>query len=517
MQDIKFPQSLKSDPYMIKAKEERAKRLSDPLVPRYHYVVSSEYMNDPNGLCWYRGAWHLFHQLLDSSGNREWNWAHAVSTDLVHWHELPLVITPDPEGGNEKSSWSGTVCVNGDTAVAMYYGYHGDMGLYCQTSTDPLLLQWHRIKTGACVPCGGEGPEYARIPYAVFPAVYDPCIWFEDGRYYALSAGVSFLKNGARVREEYLLTSEDLVHWEYLHPFLKNDRFGSVCDDGACPYFVKFGEDMRMLLTFSHGNGPEYMIGYLDKSDWKFDVTGGARINPCSKDGGYMAPTAYADPSGDGSVRAFYVMHMAGAVSCMSLPHTITPDSRNTGIAVAPAKELESLRKNERSLPKTTYPADTETVIDIAQGDCVEIDISLSLEPKNAVQLRLLRSPDGAHYTALTLYPDRGLQWRDEDEWHKDSVITLDSTKGSLREWISAPESLSFPKKDWEPIRLRIFIDRSVVEVFTLTGQSVGRRVLPETGWDTFSICPINGECTVDSLTVWDLDDINAAASDIDA
>ena len=82
--------------------------------------------------------------------------------------------------------------------------------------------------------------------------MYDPFIWWEDGQYYALSAGVKFLRNGARVREEYLFSSKDLLEWKYLHPLLQNDRFGSVNDDGACPYFCKIGEDMRMLLFFSH-------------------------------------------------------------------------------------------------------------------------------------------------------------------------------------------------------------------------------------------------------------------------
>ena len=48
--EIKLPEFLKQDPYMITAEQTRKERLSDPLVPRYHYIVSHEYMNDPNGL-----------------------------------------------------------------------------------------------------------------------------------------------------------------------------------------------------------------------------------------------------------------------------------------------------------------------------------------------------------------------------------------------------------------------------------------------------------------------------------
>lgn len=514
--EIKLPEFLKQDPYMITAEQTRKERLSDPLVPRYHYIVSHEYMNDPNGLCYFNGNWHLFHQLNDSHGNKEWNWAHAISPDLVHWKELPLAIVPDPDGGNELSSWSGAIAIHDNMAVAMYYGYHGAMGLYCQTSTDPLLLQWNRVKTGPCIPCGGVGPEQTRIPYAVYPGVYDPFIWWEDGQYYALSAGVKFLRNGARVREEYLFSSKDLLEWKYLHPLLQNDRFGSVNDDGACPYFCKIGEDMRMLLFFSHGNGPEYMIGYWDKETQKFDVVGGARLNHCSRLYGYAAPTAYADPSGDGSVRAFYNMHATGAVTCMSLPHTITLDEAKSGIAVAPAKELESLRRNERKLSEPLcVPTNKEMVIDIAKGSCVEIDITLSFEPVNMVQLRLLRSEDGKQYTALNVHPGCGTSWRDLDEWHMDCLISMDCTHSSHHTNLSAPETVSFPKKDYAPIRLRIFIDRSAIEVFTMTGLPLGRRVLPDVGSDTFSICSINGDCTITEMTVWDMDDINEHASNL--
>ena len=92
-------------------------------------------------------------------------------------------------------------------------------------SSDPLLLNWEKL-TGKPV-----------IPMKQGPAG-DACIWSKDGIYYSLSGGALPRGPGGKyIRANFLLRSEDLIHWEYLHPFLEDDRFSLVGDDGACPYF----------------------------------------------------------------------------------------------------------------------------------------------------------------------------------------------------------------------------------------------------------------------------------------
>ena len=87
---------LESNPLMIRFKESREKLSDDRYRPVYHYVNPEGNLNDPNGLCYWKGRWHLFYQAYPPEYPRQ-HWGHAVSEDLIHWKDLPLAIYPGPE------------------------------------------------------------------------------------------------------------------------------------------------------------------------------------------------------------------------------------------------------------------------------------------------------------------------------------------------------------------------------------------------------------------------------------
>jgi len=99
------------------------------------------------------------------------------------------------------------------------------------------------------------------------------------------------------------------------------------------------------------------------------------------------------------------------------------------------------------------------------------------------VELCVLRSPDREEYTRVAFYPRRGFHyWNRGGRPGNDSIITLDNSRSS-----TAADALSRPPEsapvylpDGEPLRLRVFIDRSIVEVFVNDRQCVAARVFPE-------------------------------------
>jgi len=69
----------------------------DPHRPLYHFVNPENSLNDPNGLSFWQGQWHLFYQGYPPEESARVHWGHAVSDDLIRWRDLPYAIYPNPE------------------------------------------------------------------------------------------------------------------------------------------------------------------------------------------------------------------------------------------------------------------------------------------------------------------------------------------------------------------------------------------------------------------------------------
>ena len=456
---------------MLKARKELE---SDSHRPVYHYVNPEGRLNDPNGLCFWQGNWHLFYQGYPPEDPRQ-HWGHAVSPDLIHWRDLPYAIYPDPE----RCCFSGATLVEEDRVIAMYHGT--EVGNMVAVSHDPLLLNWEKV-TGQPV-IAIASPDGTPLPYRV----HDPCIWREDGVYYALSNGKDWWR-----ALDYIFRSEDLEHWDYLHPFVENDRFTLEGDDGACPYFWPIG-DRHMLLFYSHMSGGQYLLGDYDKDRAKFSATAHGKFNfGASTPAGVHAPSA--TPDGRGGIIVIFNMNPGrptqGWNQIMTLPRRLRLVGKDE-LRTEPAGEVESLRFRHRHVWKTVLPANREIVLDTIQGKAMEL--ALQLDPKDAPMLEVdvLRSPSKEEFTRIAFYKHRGFRYhapqgqdirrRPAD---RNSLITLDNSYSSqLPDVLSrAPETAPIRIDDGELLDLRIFIDHSVVEVFANGKQCVAARVYPARG-----------------------------------
>jgi len=480
---------LAANPMMARFAASRRALASDRHRPLYHFVSPESTLNDPNGLCFWRGKWHLFYQGYPPEDAGRVHWGHAVSDDLVHWRDLPYAIYPYLE----ESCYSGTALVEDDRVIAIYHGTK--LGNMVATSSDPLLLNWDKVGDGAVIPLAKSDDD--SLPYTVF----DPCIWRVDDHYFALSGG--WLPNGPankQVRANFLFRSSDLAHWEYLHPFIDDDHSTFVNDDGACPYFWPIGADKHIFLMYSHMTGGQYLLGDYDKGRDKFVVTDGGLFNfGPSTPSGLHAPSAC--PDGEGGVIVIFNMNQGipsrGWNQIMTLPRRLTLDADGR-LLQQPAGDLASLRYDHQRVDAMTLPANEETLLDGISGSAMELELEIDPADAPLVELNVLRSPNREEVTRIAFFKHRGNRYRQRLSKTQamnassaamaalpqryESLISIDSSYSStLPEALSrAPETAPVFLEDDEPLQLRVFIDRSVVEVFANGKQALALRVYPE-------------------------------------
>jgi beta-fructofuranosidase len=496
---------LESNPLLKRFKESRQQLSTDKHRPYYHFINPEGRLNDPNGLSFWNNEWHLFYQAYPPEDTRQ-HWGHAVSKDLIHWRDMPYAIYPDPDD----KVFSGATLVEKDRVIAVYHGVGA--GTMLATSSDPLLLNWEKTPESPVIPIAKQGET---LPYAVF----DPCIWKKDDFYYILTGGTMPTGPGDRLmRAEFLFRSKDLKEWQYMHPFLENDYYGLIGDDGACPYFWPIGNgDKYILLHFSHKSGGKYMIGDYDKQRDKFVVTGGGNFNhgPVGQ-GGVHAPSA--TPDGKGGVVTIFNMNSGKNIGngnfteIMTLPRLLTLDNNND-LLIQPVGDLESLRGEKTSLQDVKLSANKEIVLENIKGNAMEMNLEIDLDKSDGIELNVLRSPNKEEYTRILFYRNGGYADRSyPGRGDRYGSIAIDNSKGSLSPLVRprVVESADVKIDKDETLKLRVFIDRSVIEVFVNDRQCVSVCTYPEmVDSKGVSIRALGrGDATLKSIDAWQMENI---------
>ncbi|MDE2814706.1 MAG: glycoside hydrolase family 32 protein [Gemmatimonadota bacterium] len=482
---------LQTNPLLQRFRTTRQAQAGDPVRPIYHFCNPDGRLNDPNGLCFWQGRWHLFYQAFPPEDPRP-HWAHAVSDDLIHWRDLPYAIYPHPEHG----CWSGASLVDGDRVIVHYYGHQ--TGNVSAISRDPLLLNWQKVPGGIPEPKINEPSQ----PYRV----YDPCIWKKDGAYYSLSGGtLPTGPRGLQRRANFLFRSEDLETWEYLHPFVEDDLFSANGDDGACPYFWPIG-DKHMLLYYSHRNGGQYLIGDYDQARDKLIARDYGRFNfGASWPGGIHAPSA--TPDGKGGLIAIFnvnwgmpspgwseeerqIRHFGcwEGQQLMSLPRRLSL-SASGDVQIEPAGDIESLRGRHTQIADCPIKGNSEIVFDQLAGNAIELNLEVETNGAPLIELDVLRSPDQQEYTRIAFYRDRGVKPLEPgvgagtppNSEGTYSLVVLDSSHASIQPQARSrpPEIASVFLAPEENLKMRVFVDKSIVEVFVNNRQCLAVRVYP--------------------------------------
>ena len=484
----------RDNPLLARFRESRKRLAADPYRPLYHFTSPESGLNDPNGLCFWQGLWHLFYQAFPPEDPRP-HWGHAVSEDLVRWRDLPYAISPGPEEG----CWSGATLVEPRRVIAMYHGHQ--LGNVVAVADDPLLLNWEKLTGDTVIPnacpiweaaTGRENLLGGTPPAGAINSVYDPCIWKQGDTYYSISGGcLPHGPSGRRLRNQFLYRSRDLATWEYLHPFIEEDIYGLPGDDGGCPYFWPIG-DRHILLHFSHMSGGHYLLGDYDTVRQKFVVSGGGAFNfGAAMPAGVHAPTAA--PDGKGGVIALFNMNPGkptpGWDQIMTLPRRLTLSPAGD-LLQEPAGNFATLRGQGWSLGQTLLPANHEVVLEPVRGNSLELMAEIDPRGAPAIEIDVLRSPGREEYTRITFYRGRGfVDWDRSGGWaryqeSRDSLIALDTSRSSVLPDVEcrAPEVAPVWLAPDEPLRLHVFLDKSVVEVFANGRQCLAVRAYPGRG-----------------------------------
>ena len=467
---------------------------ADPYRPLYHFSSPENYMNDPNGLCQWQGRYHMFYQFRPTGVDRV-HWGHTVSDDLIHWRDLPMALYPDVE----RDCFSGQTLVEEGRVIAIYHGTQS--GNAIATASDPLLLNWEKHPDNPVIPGTNQGP--GEVGYRVF----DPCIWKEEDGYYSISGTYQDGERGIdAVGVDHLFRSKDLADWEYLGSLMEDAFFAEPGEDAAVPNFWPIGNGRHMLLLFSHKRAGRYYIGKYDSDTHRFSPESHGRMNygPWVV-GSLHAPSATIDDSG--RYLGIFNLHKGRDTEetdeMMTLPRHYWLDSTNS-LQMAPVNEVEGLRSDHRSINPVEIPGNKEVVLEGIGGKAIELRATIDPGAAREVGLYVLRSPDGTERTRVSLYPN-------DHRRFDTSSLQVDVSESSVRDdvWARSAEIGPLELNRDELLELRIFIDRSVIEVFANDRQCLTVRVYP--GLDNsrgVSLFARGGGAKLVSLDCWQMHSI---------
>jgi beta-fructofuranosidase len=485
--------ALDSDEQVKQYRRAREDLAGDSYRPLYHFSPPGHDLHDPAGLCFWRGKYHLFY--LYNPPGVTWGRGHAVSDDLVHWRDLPMLPT-EIRGG------TGQVCVDDDRVIMGYAGpTHADVSL--ATASDDHLINW-KVVPGSPVMAGTVNDNYMWREGEQYLMLVRTPDWWKETPEQRWNPNSEYLKGKATLD---LYRSADLASWNSVGTFLKDGYFTEPGEDAGCANFLPLGNGKHLLLFFSHKRAGQYYIGHYDRETFRFEPGTHGRMNygPVKRDS-LHAPSGFVDPQG----RCIALWNMIGRIPILTLPRQLSVnweaprravDYLNP-LTIEPIEELKRLRFNPVEIGETMIPANGETVLEGVNGKAMELRIEIDPMKAREVGIHVLRSPDGREKTKISLFMQG---WARNPNMRE---LMIDVTEASLSPGVQSrsPEIGPLYLEDGKALRLRVFIDRSVVEVFANGRQCLTLRTYPSLADSTgVSVFARGNEAKLVSLAAWQM------------
>lgn len=496
-------------------REFRYRLLADPHRPAFHFAFPEDdgRPGDPNGAFYANGRYHLMY--LYNHADLGFVWGHASSKDLLHWRHHPYAIAP---GEGDEGCFSGGAFVDRDgRAILSYWGLWAKRGICLAFSKDEHYDRWTKSPANPVIPSTELGLTET-VDKEGKPLIYgasDPSqIWIKDGRYYLLTGSKQVLdkvgsaenappeQQGDRL---YLFVSDDLAKWEYLHPFYASRReWTDRSEDDMCPSFLPLpsGPDggkpsgKYLLLFIAHNKGCQYYIGNYDTQNDKFIPERHGRMSWV--DNAYFAPEALVDNKGRQIMWAWIfddrpepLWRASGWNGMYGLPRTLWLGEDGT-LRMAPVEELKTLRQKRKTKRNVVVPADREIELKKFGKELLELEITLAPGAATQCGVKVCCSDDGREETAL--YYDAA-----------ERKLVCDTTRAGLGFGRKTVEGGPFALAAGELLTLRVFVDRSIVEVYANDRQAVARAIYPTLGGCRVKLFARGSEVNVASVSAWEL------------
>ena len=457
----------------------------DPHRPGFHPIPPAHWANEPHGLVYHDDRYHLFYQYNPSGPY--WahiHWGHMSTPDLVQWDDHPIALSPEP-GFDSYGIWSGDAVVHEGRLKAIYTGVDGararvglaemyDYGDFRKHPANPLF----------------------HLPPGNFEDFRDPYVWYENDYWYLLiGSGVPHGGGGTSL----LYRSQNLVNWDFR---------GEVMGEGDPAESGEYWE-MPMIKHLEDGihyfgvtdlpiGRNTYWLGHWENETFTPMHDGVHRLDLINR---FLSPAIERTPDGrivavgiiPNHVSTEYAQEL-GWEHVFSFPREWYYHEEDQTLGQRPAKELEILRGRHERISMLTIGDGRSDVIPHLRSTQFELiaDIAMSSIEQAGVILRA--TPDRQEQTRI--YYNKQLE---------EIVVDLSQASNNPqteRDIRRAP----FKLKEGERLKLHVFVDNSVIEVFVNDKQALATRAFPMSlesdGIDVFA----SGGVTHANIDFWELD-----------
>ncbi len=442
---------------------------ADPARPVFHVTAPAQWINDPNGPIYHKGVYHLFYQLHPfSDGSGAKYWGHVRSRDLAKWEHLPIALAPSGDAG-EAEIWSGCCTINGKGEPMAFYTsiapgksamHHAEQ--WAATSDDDLIT-WRKVPAN---PVLSEELHNGKKIYDW----RDPFIFKDQKRTFMVMGGnLNEAKGGQAVVNIYEAENAELTKWQYRGVLFQHPD--PAARTAECPNFFKLGDEW-VLFVSPYGK-VQYFVGDFDAETCRFRPRTRGLLDHGPN---FYAPNTMLVSDGRRMVWGWVNGFSGGRGwnGCLSLPRLLS-FSRDGQLRQNPAPQLNQLR-GKPVVWRNVRLENEHKALSLPESNTLEIETEIDLQSAARVSLGVKSGNKGAQ--APVNFNGLELQVL-------DAKAPLSLAKGERR------------------LRLRIFIDRSVLEVFANETVCITKTIAPLEASAALEIRAEGGSAVAKRIQAW--------------